>query len=69
VFWLLIHIYFLIEFDSKLLVMIQWAWNYMTRKRGSRLMTGEESLAFAKGEYIDNGTDYAPTNNRQPVNV
>ncbi len=48
IFWLLIHIYFLIEFDSKLLVMIQWAWSYMTRKRGSRLITGKESLSFAK---------------------
>ncbi|MDJ0618880.1 MAG: NAD(P)/FAD-dependent oxidoreductase [Calothrix sp. MO_192.B10] len=48
IFWLLIHIYFLIEFDNKLLVMIQWAWNYATRKRGSRLITGKESLAFAK---------------------
>lgn len=48
IFWLLIHIYFLIEFDSKLLVMIQWAWSYLTRKRGSRLITGKESLSFAK---------------------
>jgi NADH dehydrogenase len=48
VFWLLIHIYFLIEFDNKLLVMIQWAWGYATRKRGSRLITGKESLALAK---------------------
>lgn len=48
IFWLLIHIYFLIEFDNKLLVMIQWAWNYLTRKRGSRLITGQESLALAK---------------------
>ncbi|MBW4599486.1 MAG: NAD(P)/FAD-dependent oxidoreductase [Calothrix sp. FI2-JRJ7] len=48
VFWLLIHIYFLIEFDNKLLVMFQWAWNYITRKRGSRLITGQESLTLAK---------------------
>jgi NADH:ubiquinone reductase (H+-translocating) len=48
IFWLLIHIYFLIEFDNKILVMIQWAWNYLTRKRGSRLITGQESLALAK---------------------
>ncbi|AKG23535.1 NAD(P)/FAD-dependent oxidoreductase [Calothrix sp. 336/3] len=48
IFWLLIHIYFLIEFDNKLLVMIQWAWNYLTRKRGSRLITGKESLELAK---------------------
>ncbi len=41
-FWLLIHIYFLIEFDNKLVVMIQWVWNYFTRNRGARLITGKE---------------------------
>ncbi|OUL32157.1 NAD(P)/FAD-dependent oxidoreductase [Nostoc sp. 106C] len=41
-FWLLIHIYFLIEFDNKLIVMLQWASNYVTRKRGARLITGQE---------------------------
>ncbi|MBD2250634.1 NAD(P)/FAD-dependent oxidoreductase [Nostoc parmelioides] len=69
-FWLLIHIYFLIEFDSKLLVMIQWAWNYFTRKRGSRLITGEESLAFANNFEDSNATsNYALASNRQPLNV
>ncbi len=42
--WLFVHVYFLIEFDNKLIVMTQWAWNYFTRKRGARLITGEESL-------------------------
>jgi hypothetical protein len=32
----------LIEFDNKLLVLFQWAWNYFTRKRGARLITGDE---------------------------
>lgn len=41
-FWLLIHIHFLIEFDNKLVVMIQWVWNYFTRNRGARLITGKE---------------------------
>ena len=41
-FWLLIHVYFLIEFDNKLVVMIQWIWNYFTRNRGARLITGKE---------------------------
>ena len=41
-FWLLIHVYFLIEFDNKLVVMIQWVWNYFTRNRGARLITGKE---------------------------
>jgi len=39
--WLFVHIAYLIEFDNKLLVLIQWAWNYFTRKRGARLITGD----------------------------
>jgi len=37
--WLFVHIFFLIEFDNKVIVMIQWASNYITRKQGSRLIT------------------------------
>ncbi|WP_298907260.1 NAD(P)/FAD-dependent oxidoreductase [uncultured Nostoc sp.] len=47
-FWLLVHIYFLIEFDTKLLVVFQWAWNYITRNRRSRLITGREPIVEAK---------------------
>lgn len=39
--WAFVHISYLIEFDSKVLVLFQWAWNYFTRKRGVRLITGE----------------------------
>ena len=39
--WLFVHISFLIGFDNKMLVLIQWAWYYLTRKRGARLITGE----------------------------
>lgn len=42
--WVVAHIYYLIEFDNKLVVMIQWGWNYFTRHRGARLITGEDSL-------------------------
>jgi NADH dehydrogenase len=37
--WAFIHIAFLIGFQNKLLVFIQWAWYYLTRKRGARLIT------------------------------
>ncbi|MEH1964937.1 NAD(P)/FAD-dependent oxidoreductase [Nostoc sp.] len=47
-FWLVIHIYFLIEFDTKLVVAIQWGWNYITRNRRSRLITGREAFVEAK---------------------
>ncbi|WP_066382113.1 MULTISPECIES: NAD(P)/FAD-dependent oxidoreductase [unclassified Anabaena] len=68
-FWLFIHIYFLIEFNQKLLVMIQWAWNYVTRKRGARLITGKESLALAQVENTNGKSQYTTANNRQTVNA
>jgi NADH dehydrogenase len=39
--WVFVHIGYLIEFDNKLLVMMQWGFNYFTRKRGARLITYE----------------------------
>jgi NADH dehydrogenase len=51
--WIFIHIYFLIEFDNKLLVLIQWGWNYFTRKRGARLITGAEALPEVEVEVPD----------------
>jgi NADH:ubiquinone reductase (H+-translocating) len=44
--WVFAHIYYLIEFDNKLVVMIQWGWNYFTRGRGARLITGERGTGF-----------------------
>ncbi|NJK50251.1 NAD(P)/FAD-dependent oxidoreductase [Candidatus Gracilibacteria bacterium] len=44
IIWVLAHIYYLIEFDNKLIVMVQWAWHYVTRGRGARLITGEGTL-------------------------
>jgi NADH:ubiquinone reductase (H+-translocating) len=41
--WVFVHIYYLIEFDNKLIVMIQWFWHYFSRKGGSRLITQEKS--------------------------
>jgi len=40
--WVFVHVFFLIEFDNKLLVMIQWAWSYFTSQGGARLITNEE---------------------------
>ena len=67
VFWLVIHIYFLIEFDTKLVVVIQWAWNYITRNRRSRLITGKD--AFLATQPVNNSSDSKPNKNKQPVNL
>jgi NADH dehydrogenase len=42
--WVWAHIYYLIEFDNKLIVMLQWGWNYFTRGRGARIITGEGQI-------------------------
>jgi NADH dehydrogenase len=36
--WLGIHLFFLVEFQNRILVMIQWAWSYFTRNRSARLI-------------------------------
>jgi NADH dehydrogenase len=43
--WLAVHLTFLIEFENRLLVLIQWAWNYFTRNRGTRLIVGERGAS------------------------
>lgn len=42
--WIFIHIFFLIGFKNRLLVMIQWAWSYVTHQRGARLITGDDQI-------------------------
>ena len=38
--WLFVHIVYLIGFRNRLLVLIEWAWAYITFNRGVRLITG-----------------------------
>jgi len=42
--WLFIHIFFLIGFRNRIIVLIQWAWSYLTYERGARLITGSNDL-------------------------
>jgi NADH dehydrogenase len=43
--WLVVHIFYLIDFRNRLLVLIDWAWSYFTYQRGSRLITGHRLSA------------------------
>jgi NADH dehydrogenase len=38
--WLVVHIYYLTGFKNRLLVVLQWAWSYITFGRGARLIVG-----------------------------
>jgi hypothetical protein len=40
--WLVIHLLYLIEFENRLLVLIQWSNQYLRSSRGSRLITADD---------------------------
>jgi len=48
-FWLALHIYFLIGFRSRLIVLINWAWAYFTYARGARIILGNENARDPDG--------------------
>ena len=37
--WIFVHVFFLIGFRNRVLVLLQWAWSYLTYSRGARLIT------------------------------
>jgi NADH:ubiquinone reductase (H+-translocating) len=39
--WLFIHLMYIVQFQSRILVFIQWGFEYLTFSRGARLITGE----------------------------
>jgi NADH:ubiquinone reductase (H+-translocating) len=39
--WLGIHIVYLIGFANRVVVLVRWAWSFLTHGRGSRLITGQ----------------------------
>ena len=41
-FWLVAHIFFLIGFRNRLVVMIDWVWSYLTYQRNARIILGSE---------------------------
>jgi NADH:ubiquinone reductase (H+-translocating) len=39
--WCFVHIFYLIGFRNRFIVMMEWAWAYVSDQRGARLITGE----------------------------
>jgi len=37
--WVFVHLMYLVEFENRLLVFVEWVYNYFTRNRGARLIT------------------------------
>ena len=55
--WLFIHLIYIVEFQSRIVVFIQWGFEYLTFSRGARLITGEAATdSVNQGGSIDNPT-------------
>jgi NADH dehydrogenase len=39
--WLALHLFYLIGFQNRVLVLVRWSWSFVTRGRGARLITGD----------------------------
>jgi NADH:ubiquinone reductase (H+-translocating) len=42
--WIFIHLLYIVEFQNRLLILLQWAWLYVTYDRSARLITGKSPL-------------------------
>jgi len=42
--WVFVHLLYIIQFQNRVLVMLQWAWLYLTFSRSARLITGKNPL-------------------------
>lgn len=42
--WVFVHLMYLVEFENRLLVFVEWVYNYLTRNRGARLITGAPGM-------------------------
>ena len=72
--WGLAHIYFLIDFRSRVIVALNWLWAYITYQRGSRLITGmgfttEENDDERHNEHNDEDGEPRPAGRRSAWRV
>jgi NADH dehydrogenase len=46
--WLVVHLFYLVGFENRLLVVIRWAFSFVTRSRGARLISPDAGRAEAR---------------------
>ncbi|PYT99665.1 MAG: FAD-dependent oxidoreductase [Acidobacteria bacterium] len=56
--WLFVHLMYIVEFQSRVLVFVQWGFEYLTFSRGARLITGTAATdSVTKPEALQNMGD------------
>ncbi|TWU26765.1 NADH dehydrogenase-like protein YjlD [Novipirellula galeiformis] len=46
--WLFVHLMLIVQFQNRVLILWQWAWNYVTFNRSARLITGDEEEVIVR---------------------
>lgn len=59
--WMAVHIYYLIDFENRILVMLRWAWAYLTYRHGVRIITiwGEKAYPATQQEEPEHSNEMA----------
>jgi NADH:ubiquinone reductase (H+-translocating) len=60
IMWLFVHLVNLVQFENRVLVLFQWGWNYLTRNRAARLITGENPLPLKPTPVHDSSASEKP---------
>jgi len=65
--WLAVHVWYLVGFRNRFFVILDWAWSYITYRRGARLITGGRLSPGAPVAVLPEETPAAaePVYNRQ----
>lgn len=58
--WLAVHLFYLIGFQNRLLVMTKWTWSFFTHGRGARLITGTDPDSPTRLRTPETGHPYHP---------
>jgi NADH:quinone reductase (non-electrogenic) len=48
--WLVVHLWYLVGFQNRILVFIRWSFSFLTHGRGARLITGEAAEPRTAGD-------------------
>ena len=46
--WLVVHLLQIVQFQSRLLILVQWTWNYLTFSRSARIITSDEKVILIR---------------------
>jgi NADH:quinone reductase (non-electrogenic) len=65
--WLVVHIYYLTGFKNRLLVVLQWAWSYVSFRRGARLIVTKEWRLHEQQARQECGHSQVSQNAQSPV--